>query len=641
MPGRGSGGLLRDVGRILDGGTVAGLSEAELLQRFVARRDELAFEALVRRFGPMVFGVCRRTLREASDVEDAFQATFLVLVRKAPSIRDADRLGPWIYGVARRVAGRARIVASRRESTGQAESLDSVAAPETPELPENLRGILDDELARLPSRLREPVVFCLLDGLTYEEAASRLGWPIGTVRSRLSRARALLRDRLTRRGITPPAVALALEQAAARSIHVPASLIDRTARIGLAFGVSHRTVAAAGAATLAQEILTMMSWTSLTKLTAASLVGTAILGTAWAGGGGQEKGAELPKPAARAISESRFQDEELRYLKRKLLYDQNSVVHHQSAIRLLEKEIEATERRIQEVEAKNTPLAGSAPTKSSKVPTESVKESSVGTKNPTKSNAQSQAQVAPRTFVDHRDNYVITVSRDGHKFAATDLATGETVSVQIAEEGRPPIEVVPVKGTARLTSYFWMKGENIPAVVVYHDGKFYTERLEKGVSEVQPLINGLPAEYELCAYWTKGGSPLLLVSRIDDFAPRTAELKKSKNARRTAAQRFRFERPPIDGKGVVSPPIVSASYIQYQVGLDLCLFLPEYDHWTVQKLPPGSDTEEGRSRIGFPSPMERDSPKSPILIYEVAGHVLTVDRRTGKWTDLNLMEKLK
>jgi RNA polymerase sigma factor (sigma-70 family) len=187
---------------------VAGQTDGQLLEGYVRRRDEAAFAALVRHLGPMVWGVCRRTLGD-HDAEDAFQATFLVLVRKAASIVPRERVGNWLYGVARQTALKARALARRRavrERQG-AEMREAEAAPH--DCWQDLQPLLDQELSRLPERYRAPVVLCDLEGRTYKEVARQLGCPEGTVASRLARARALLAGRLARRGVSLSVGALA------------------------------------------------------------------------------------------------------------------------------------------------------------------------------------------------------------------------------------------------------------------------------------------------------------------------------------------------------------------------------------------------------------------------------------------------
>jgi RNA polymerase sigma factor (sigma-70 family) len=202
-----------------------GPSDAELLEAFVARRDEAAFAALVRRHGPMVLGVCRRVVGSPHDADDAFQATFLVLVRKASQIRHPDRLGPWLYGVATRVATktRARSARHRHETTADICSHEHSNSDLLDVMP-----ILDAELGRLPARHRDVLVLCLLNGATAEEAARQLHCPVGTVKSRLARARESLRVRLTSRGIAPAVAVAALASKDALALPVSQTLTRAT-----------------------------------------------------------------------------------------------------------------------------------------------------------------------------------------------------------------------------------------------------------------------------------------------------------------------------------------------------------------------------------------------------------------------------
>ncbi len=189
-------------GSIFEGGSAVGLEPAQLLRRFADRRDEAAFSALVAHHGPMVLATCRRILSNPADADDAFQATFLVLARKTRAIGDPNRLAPWLHGVARRVSVRSRSLSARRrrvETKGQ--EVNAVAPP--PDDARELRAVLDEELARLPEKYRAPLVLCYLEGLTHDEAAGQLDWPVGTVRSRMAQARDRLRTRLARRGFAP------------------------------------------------------------------------------------------------------------------------------------------------------------------------------------------------------------------------------------------------------------------------------------------------------------------------------------------------------------------------------------------------------------------------------------------------------
>jgi RNA polymerase sigma factor (sigma-70 family) len=174
--------------------------DAELVGRFRLDRDELAFAELVRRHGPMVFGTCRRLLSHWQDAEDAFQATFLVLACKPGAVRPPERLGAWLHGVACRVARKARRTDARRlEREARATPARPVESPDP--VPDDLRAVIDSVLLGLPERYRAAVVLCDLEGLSRKDAAGRLGWSEGALSGRLARARKLLADRLTRRGV--------------------------------------------------------------------------------------------------------------------------------------------------------------------------------------------------------------------------------------------------------------------------------------------------------------------------------------------------------------------------------------------------------------------------------------------------------
>src|SRR4051812_8884536 len=179
--------VLGTVDRLFRFGTASGLSDGQLLDRFASRHDEAAeaaFAALVERHGPMVLTVCRRALNDPHDAEDAFQATFLILMRKAGSAPSRESLAAWLYGVARRVSAHARAAAARRRVVERAAALRCGAVDPTP--PDEPDRDLWDEVDRLPAAQRAAVVHCYLEGLTHEQAAQRLGWPVGTVRSRLA-----------------------------------------------------------------------------------------------------------------------------------------------------------------------------------------------------------------------------------------------------------------------------------------------------------------------------------------------------------------------------------------------------------------------------------------------------------------------
>ncbi len=208
---------LRTVGKGLD---------CELLERFVTHQDEAAFAALMERHGPLVLSVCRRVLRHVQDAEDACQATFLVLARKAASIRKRDSVASWLHGVAYRVARKLKATAARRR-VPESLPVDLPAAETTPETTwREVQVVLDEELQRLPDKYRAPLVLCSLEGKTRDEAAQQLGWTEGTLRGRLERGRERLRARLSRRGLTLSAALLAtmLSQSTAATA-LPASLV--------------------------------------------------------------------------------------------------------------------------------------------------------------------------------------------------------------------------------------------------------------------------------------------------------------------------------------------------------------------------------------------------------------------------------
>jgi RNA polymerase sigma factor (sigma-70 family) len=179
----------------------AALTDRQLLEDYLIRRDEAALAALVRRHGPMVWGVCRRVLGNYHDAEDAFQATFLVFVRKAASIASRELVAHWLYGVAYQTARKARATAAKRGARErQAVEMPEPAAAR-PDPWDDLQPMLDQELSRLPEKYRVPIVLCDLEGKTRKEAAQQLGCPEGTVAGRLARARAMLAKRLTRHGV--------------------------------------------------------------------------------------------------------------------------------------------------------------------------------------------------------------------------------------------------------------------------------------------------------------------------------------------------------------------------------------------------------------------------------------------------------
>jgi len=294
--------LSRGVWNKLDGllvfGATGHLSDEELLGRFVARRDdaaEAAFAALVERYGPMVLGVCRRVLGDRHEAEDAFQATFLVLARKAASIARPEQLASWLFGVASRTALAARARAGRRKARERRvhamSQPQTTPAVDTRPVVDELRAILDEELARLPERYRGALVLCELNGLTRRAAARRLGIPEGTLSSRLARAKDLLRRRLMHRQFTLSALALDrafAREAQARTFVLSLSLVDSTIRAAtrVAAGTALAEAASTSIATLAQGVLKAMLLAKIKEF----VLGLATLAVITTGVGGLAQG---------------------------------------------------------------------------------------------------------------------------------------------------------------------------------------------------------------------------------------------------------------------------------------------------------------------------------------------------------------
>ncbi|MCI0463448.1 MAG: sigma-70 family RNA polymerase sigma factor [Gemmataceae bacterium] len=274
--------------------TLAGLTDAQLLQRFAHHGEQAAFETLVRRHGSAVLRVCRTILHDEHATEDAFQATFLVLVKKAATLRRQELLGPWLRGVASRVAARARVDAARRlnrEAHAQARPApDPVADAGTREL----CALLEEEVERLPGRCREAFRLCYLEGLTRDQAAQRLGWSVRTLQRLLEQGRAILQARLSQRGVTLSAALLAATLAqGVTPASVPAALQEATTAAAL---IQASGLAAAGAvspaATLAQTVLCTMA---LARIKLAALL--LALGVLAAGVGLLATSAQPPEPA--------------------------------------------------------------------------------------------------------------------------------------------------------------------------------------------------------------------------------------------------------------------------------------------------------------------------------------------------------
>ena len=231
MSSRSSDAVNRHLRTIFGPGSSVGLTDRELLARFAARRDEAAFESLMARHGPMVIAACRTVLADPHAAEDAFQATFLILVRKAGSLWVRDSLAPWLHRVARRAAIRALSATGRRRGVEARKAELNRDRPDTSQPPDDLLAALHEEIDRLPVAYRTAILVCDIQGRTHEQAARELRWPLGTVKGRLSRARERLRGRLTRRGIALPAAAFAGALLDKASAGMPTALVESTIQL--------------------------------------------------------------------------------------------------------------------------------------------------------------------------------------------------------------------------------------------------------------------------------------------------------------------------------------------------------------------------------------------------------------------------
>ncbi|HZY89185.1 MAG TPA: sigma-70 family RNA polymerase sigma factor, partial [Gemmataceae bacterium] len=271
--------VVRQVRKLAAPGDLPAAPDADLLARFRASGDEAAFAALVRRHGPLVMGVCRRVLRHHQDAEDALQATFLVLARKAASIHRRAALASWLYGVARRVAGDARRAATRRQARERRATNVRHAQPDLEAAWRELQAVLAEEVERLPQKYQLPFVLCCLEGKSKAEAAAQLGWKEGTVSSRLAEARKRMQQRLARRGLTLTVALCAVAATAGTAPALPAALVTTTvgaalgARVGTAAGASARAAALANGVTKAM-------FASKVKTATALLLAVALLAAA-------------------------------------------------------------------------------------------------------------------------------------------------------------------------------------------------------------------------------------------------------------------------------------------------------------------------------------------------------------------------
>jgi cytochrome c peroxidase len=286
--------LLQLIRRLVEDESVRQLSDQHLLQQFSDHRDEAAFGTLLRRHGPMVLDVCRGVLNNEADAEDAFQATFLILARKATSIRKTDSVGSWLYGVAYRTALKARSHLTTQQKNDARAPARTIMEPDDLTWRE-AQQVLHEELAGIAERYRVPLVACYLEGKTQDEAAAQLGLAKSTLKERLERGRSMLRARLVRRGLGPAALLLATAwPAATASASLSATLASSTIKAASLYaagqaaetGVISVKVAALTEGVLSSMLLTKSKGTAAVLLVVGSLLG---VGLTW---GAYQKDAE-------------------------------------------------------------------------------------------------------------------------------------------------------------------------------------------------------------------------------------------------------------------------------------------------------------------------------------------------------------
>jgi RNA polymerase sigma factor (sigma-70 family) len=302
------GNALRGVHSLLEEGVMAAVADGDLLRRYAmggCDSAERAFTALVDRHGSMVLRVCRNVLRDAHAAEDAFQATFLVLARKAGSLWVHDSIGPWLHAVAFRTSCCARNAAARRRRH-ERKAADRASRQAEAEEADDLGAILHLEIGRLPERYRAAVVLCYLEGLTHEQAAERLGCPVGTVRSRLATGRERLRRRLILRGLSPARGELepAMDRADS-TIVAPAALTEAAVRNAMVHaGASTAGVVPAGVSALAAQGMRTMLFARLRTLAVALILvgGSTVAALAFAQR--QQEPAKPDQPTAHEVASS-------------------------------------------------------------------------------------------------------------------------------------------------------------------------------------------------------------------------------------------------------------------------------------------------------------------------------------------------
>jgi RNA polymerase sigma factor (sigma-70 family) len=584
-------------------GAMGALSDGQLLERFLSGRDltaEAAFTALVERHGPMVLRVCRQMLVDPHDAQDAFQATFLVLVRRADSVEKRDSLASWLHGVARRVAVRVKADATRRRFHESHRAATTAGTSDDPYRPESWPE-LHEEISRLPQRYRDPVILCYLEGLTAEAAAQRLGCPRGTILSRLSRARRQLRGRLTRRGMALPATLLA---AGLSPEAATASLLQRTVQASFAYAEQNSAGAALASArsiALARGAIYAMTLSKLKILGTFALASVLTLGgvqtlAQFGGSAGKPAGAEAEpgdRPAGLARAIERLQDQldestrrnaelqkQLQDLRAELRALRTARVDDDNQARALTKNAEVDTRPYQPGSAaagrnqdfgKAFRRPGVMPSSLGTMPgpvlpaTSGRMDPSVaggrgGPVMPKGATAGGSAGSTDQLRYSRLGNFIIATSPRGNKIKIYSYETQETSSVQLTDSKEAPLEITPIVGPG--------------AVALYIRG---------------PKITQIAAADALNGTW------------------QTQDL-----------------REPVEGEAM---PIVGPGVIAYGLGRYVYAYSPQARRWDVLKLPAGVTA----APIVSPS----------TVTVEVGGHIFTFPAKSGTWHDLDLNAILK
>ncbi len=298
--------VLRHIRKLAGADPAQELSDTQLLKRFAAGREENAFAALVKRHSRLVWSVCWHVLRHQQDAEDAFQATFLLLARQAGSIRQTEAVGSWLYRVAYRVATKARMAMARRPTLEIEFSNRRAEEPHNEAAWRELQVLMHEEVNALPDKYRAPLVLCCLEGKTGPEAARQLGWKEGTLTSRLTEARRVLKRRLTRRGVLPSTILCATALGSEVGANAPVALITSTVKAGLGVGAGKgfAGLVPAKVAALVEGGLKTMSMTKLKVVMALLLAVTACAGAgALTRQALAEKAAAPPSAAAKSAED--------------------------------------------------------------------------------------------------------------------------------------------------------------------------------------------------------------------------------------------------------------------------------------------------------------------------------------------------